>query len=89
MNNIAVLFCETIPDNLQDGVLYASMKYETAIHLCACGCKGQVVTPLHGDGWSFSMDAEGPTLHPSIGNQRWPCKSHYYVRNGKIEWLQS
>lgn len=72
---------------LQDGVLYVSRKYEIAIHNCACGCTTETVTPLvmaeNTDGWTLS---DGPTLHPSIGNQKLPCQSHYWVKDGKIVW---
>jgi hypothetical protein len=81
------LFLETMPDTLDEGVLYVSRKYETAIHLCACGCKGQTVTPLRDGHWTLTMDNNGPTLDPSIGNQHWPCGSHYLVREGIIVWI--
>ncbi len=72
-------------EDMKDGVLYVSEHFETAIHLCACGCRGQVVTPFkhfpNDTGWMLS---DGPTLSPSIGNQHWSCKSHYFVTNGKI-----
>ncbi|WP_348646553.1 DUF6527 family protein [Rhizobium leguminosarum] len=31
-------------------------------------------------------DPLGPSLRPSIGNWQRPCKSHYWVDRGKIEW---
>lgn len=75
---------------LQDGILYVSRKYEIAIHNCACGCKVETVTPLrmvdNTEGWVLTEDPNGPTLHPSIGNQKLPCQSHYWVKDGKIEW---
>lgn len=44
-------FVEYMPDELREGILYISMKYGTAIHLCACGnCGQQTVTPLDRDG---------------------------------------
>lgn len=80
-----------IPDDLKQGVLYISEKYGVAIHLCACGCGGQTVTPF-GDkhGWFLTRNPDGTvTLRPSIGN--WsgenPYHAHYYVTNNKIEWL--
>lgn len=78
---------ESISEQLQEGILYVSLKFELAIHLCACGCKGQAVTPIKGQdltGWIYREDPEGPTLSPSIGHQKWPCRSHYFVTNGKI-----
>jgi hypothetical protein len=25
-------------------------------------------------------------LHPSIGNWSFPCQSHYWIRNNRVEW---
>jgi hypothetical protein len=36
-------FVEFIPDKLEDGILYVSMHYATAVHLCLCGCGKEVV----------------------------------------------
>ena len=79
--------CEivTMPKDKKEGLLYVSRKYELAIHLCACGCRGEAVTPLDaGSGWILTQGPNGPTLRPSIGHQKWPCKSHYYITDGKI-----
>jgi hypothetical protein len=27
-----------------------------------------------------------PTLDPSVGSWQLPCQSHYFIRNGRIEW---
>ena len=32
----------------------------------------------------YREDSQGPTLSLSIGHQKWPCRSHYFVTNGKI-----
>ena len=81
-------FVEFIPEvkNMKDGILYVSLKYKTAIHLCACGCKNQTVTPLS-QGWTLTNDRNKMSLRPSIGNFQFPCKSHYYITNNLIEWL--
>jgi len=79
----------TMPERtkMQDGKLYVSKKYELAIHRCACGCGIETVTPIDKErGWTYMESPEGPTLHPSIGNQQLPCKSHYWVQGGKIVW---
>jgi len=73
---------ELVPKQLLPGILYHSEKYDTCIHLCACGCGNKTVTPLHGDGWKLT---EGPTLTPSIGNMK-VCGAHYQVIGEKIQW---
>jgi len=72
---------------MKDGILYLSREFETCIHLCACGCKSQTVTPLDPKrGWILTESFGKPTLRPSIGNQQMPCKSHYWVTEGEIVW---
>lgn len=83
---------ETMPPDalMEYGVIYVSLKFELAIHLCACGwCNNQTVTPFRDatSGWTYSEENGNVTLSPSIGNWNMQCHSHYYVRNGKIEWL--
>ena len=61
-------FVEFIPDELENGVLYVSVTYATAIHECCCGCGNEVVTPLAPNDWQLTFDGESITLFPSIGN---------------------
>lgn len=85
ISELKTIECEFIPDILENGFIYVSRKYQTAIHLCACGCGEHTVTPFNvSHGWTLTDDAAGITLNPSIGNQNFNCKSHYYVTNGKI-----
>lgn len=76
----------TMPVQLEPGVLYVSEEFETAAHLCACGCSSKVRTPLGPTEWQFTDHPLGPSLRPSIGNWQRPCKSHYWIDRGKIEW---
>jgi hypothetical protein len=78
-----------IPDKLKEGVLYISTNFKVAIHLCACGCGGQTVTPLGKDEWTLTDKGGIITLRPSIGNflGESPYHAHYYVTENKIEWL--
>lgn len=77
-------FVEYIPTVLEEGILYISMKYATAVHLCACGCRQKVVTPISPNAWSLLYDGEGITLSPSIGNYEQDCMSHYFIRRNRI-----
>lgn len=79
-------FIVTVPDDLEEGVLYVSMTYATAIHLCACGCREEVVTPISPNDWQLGYDGEDISLTPSIGNWRLPCRSHYWIRSGRVDW---
>jgi hypothetical protein len=79
-------FVEFIPKTLQSGVLYVSRKYQTASHLCCCGCGSKVVTPLKPGGWQLTTRRGNVTLNPSIGSWGLPCQSHYFIRGGRIVW---
>lgn len=80
-------YVEFVPDPLERGILYVSLPYRVAIHLCACGCGVQTVTPLDPKtGWSLKAVGNEISLYPSIGNQQ-ICGSHYWIKDSKIEWL--
>lgn len=73
-----------MPKTLETGILYVSEKYGTAAHLCACGCGAKIRTPIGPTDWKFENTSSGPTLFPSIGNWQQACRSHYWIRCGKI-----
>jgi Family of unknown function (DUF6527) len=79
-------FVEFVPEDLQSGVLYISIPYATASHLCASGCGQKVVTPIRPTDWTLMWDGENVSLYPSIGNWSLPCQSHYWIRHGTVEW---
>lgn len=80
------VFTKSIPALPEAETLYVSMEYQTAVHLCACGCGFKVVTPLGPHDWVLIFDGT-VTLRPSVGNGQLPCRSHYYIRNDLIDWL--
>ena len=75
------------PDLMEQGVLYVSIVYATAIHKCACGCGQQAVTPLSPDEWSLAYNGHTISLTPSIGNWGMECKSHYWIQGNRIIWV--
>lgn len=85
VSNLRTEEVQFIPNQLEEGVIYVSRKFGTAIHLCACGCGVQTVTPFEcPNGWELTAGRNGVTLRPSIGNQQFPCKSHYWVTDGAV-----
>jgi len=79
-------FVEHLPPELKAGVLYVSIPFATAGHLCCCGCGEQVITPLSPAQWRLTFDGESVSLSPSIGNWGFPCQSHYWIRRNKVDW---
>lgn len=81
-------FVEFVPEKLEPGVLYVSITYGTASHLCCCGCRREVVTPIARSGWKLTYDGETVSFSPSIGNWNLPCKSHYWISESRVEWAE-
>lgn len=79
-------FVTYIPEELDDGVVYASMQYRVAVHRCPCGCGDRVVTPLDPAQWALTYDGQSVSLAPSIGGGS--CNSHYYITRGRVRWYK-
>jgi Family of unknown function (DUF6527) len=77
---------EQIPKLLSDGVVYHNEEFQLAALLCACGC-GHRITLLVPDSHQVSSKGGLATVRPSIAVCDAPCKSHYFVTAGKVEWL--
>ncbi len=77
-------FVTNMPDRLDPGVLYISIEYATAAHLCCCGCGVEVVTPLTPTDWKMTFDGETISLWPSVGNWNDACRSHYVIERSRI-----
>ena len=46
----------------------------------------QGLVPLGPTEWSFTEQHGLPSLWPSIGNWQLPCRSHYVIAQGRINW---
>jgi hypothetical protein len=78
-----------MPKLLEPGILYVSEEFETAAHLCPCGCGEKIRTPLGPTEWSLTEGRNGPSLSPSIGNWHLPCRTHYWIRDGRVVWAKN
>lgn len=81
-----VLEVESFPRPLAAGVLYVSARFSAAAHTCACGCGREVITPLSPVQWQLECGPRGASLRPSIGNWNFPCRSHYWITDGRVKW---
>lgn len=82
-------FVTSAPPVLEQGVLYVSIEFTTALHLCLCGCGREVVTPLRPSGWRVTFDGQSVSIAPSIGNWSFPCRSHYWIDRDTVRWSNS
>ena len=86
---IKPVFVDNIPDKLEHGILYISKTHYTAIHLCACGCGLETVTPLSPENWTLINDNGLVSLKPSIGNTKGELPNyhaHYFIFSNRIIW---
>jgi Family of unknown function (DUF6527) len=91
MSRVSILrhvFVEHIPERLERGTIYVSIVYATVVHRCCCGCGEEVVTPLSPTDWRLEFDGESISLHPSIGNWSFPCRSHYWIEKNRVTWAR-
>ena len=77
-------FVQHIPRTLEPGVLYISIEFATAAHLCCCGCGEEVVTPFTPTDWRMTFDGETISLSPSIGNWNNACRSRYVIDRSQV-----
>ncbi len=82
----------TKPKEMKEGVLYVMPHYHLVVHRCMCGCGEEVITAIDDNGgktpgyWGWSENGGTVSLHPSVGNFQFKCRSHYFLKNGKVQW---
>ena len=86
VNRLEHRFVASVPEQIDPGLLYISLDFATMMHLCACGCGREVVTPLSPKDWRMTYDGQSVSVHPSVGSWSLPCRSHYVIKRGKIRW---
>jgi hypothetical protein len=86
ITSLAHEFVDELPDQSEEGVLYISMPFATVMHLCCCGCRNKVYTPLRPNRWRLSFDGDTVTLLPSVGNWNFACRSHYWIIRSRVRW---
>ena len=80
------LAVDRIPKELRPGVVYHDAEFQLGALLCACGC-GHRVDLLVPDSHQISSSDGFATVRPSIAVCDAPCKSHYVISAGQVEWL--
>ncbi|MFA6417249.1 MAG: DUF6527 family protein [Patescibacteria group bacterium] len=79
-------FVKNIPDKIEEGVVYISIEYATAIHKCFCGCGNEVVTPFSPTDWELIFNGKTISIYPSVGNWNFDCRSHYWITSNQVKW---
>lgn len=84
-------------DALEEGVLYVvegAQQEQTVLYTCPCGCGSIVDIPYYKSGeqkeqfpsWAYRETGGKVTLSPSISSTGFPCRSHYFIRDNRIDW---
>lgn len=88
-------WCEDPPDLPRPGRVYLVGDRAdpwSAAMACPCGCGALIqLSLLRQDrpSWTAAVAADGAvTLHPSVWRVR-DCRSHFFLRQGRIVWAQS
>ncbi|MER9102653.1 DUF6527 family protein [Mesorhizobium sp. M0848] len=77
---------DRIPTDMRESVVYHTEEFELAGLLCACGC-GHRITLLVPDSHQVWGEGGFATIRPSVGVFDAPCKSHYVISAGDVQWL--
>ena len=76
-------FVTEVPAELESNVVFVSIPYATAVHLCP-GCERKVVTPFAPGSWHLIFNGETVSIYPSIRNRAHTCRSHYWISHDRI-----
>lgn len=79
-------FVDSIPERMDNGIVYVSIPFDMAAHRCCCGCGNEVFTPLAPHRWRVTYDGATISLADSIGNWSFPCQSHYFITRNEVLW---
>ena len=89
------VYSEDVPDTIDEGILYligTDNYYWQAIMKCPCGCNNNLHMNMIEDYdpyWTYKISSENKiSLSPSV-DRMIGCKSHFFLRNGKIIWAMS
>ena len=92
-SNFRLSIVSELPEFPNNKVLYVEGNeklgdYWYALLKCPCGCEENIMLNLMDDAkpcWKVSIDNSDFSISPSIWRIK-NCKSHFWLRNGKIIW---
>lgn len=92
---ISVQYIEDDPERLMQRVIYLVGNKAhpwKAVILCPCGCAATIELNLAPPGpplWQIAFSGKSRiTIHPSIWRKT-GCCSHFWIREGNVEWCDS
>ena len=92
-DRLRTVHVEELPNRLESGTLYVLGEgpYRWSVALqCPCRCRDVIQLNLLAEAeprWKLTLHGDDTvTLYPSIWRQK-GCRSHFFIRRGKIEWF--
>jgi hypothetical protein len=82
---------EDLPDDIKKKTLYIIGTKEEPWQVelfCPCGCEDKIVLPTNDTmkpRWYLEVKKGKPSLSPSIFRSK-GCKSHFFLREGYVDW---
>jgi hypothetical protein len=78
-------YVANLPEQLEEGVFYICEEFDATAHKCCCGCGEEVYNKLGPAKWQLTKEHDGTvSLHPSVGNWKYACRSHYWIANNRV-----
>lgn len=94
VRRIHIFPSDSLPDTLpeRDLILAREDDEDWCVGMkCPCGCGDVIELLIVSEArprWDITIDRHGrPSLFPSVWKKS-GCRSHFWVRNGKIEWCK-
>lgn len=87
----SIRYCEDVPDNVKPYVIYVigeNKCYWMALFKCPCGCDDEINLNLLDNtspSWEIDHNVDEPSISPSIRRIK-KCKSHFFIKRGKVVW---
>jgi len=86
----SLIFSNEVPVELGDNIIYICDENQAWImsFKCPCGCDNDVHLNLLNDAnpkWIYKITNSKLTVFPSI-DRVCRCRSHFWIRKGKIHW---
>lgn len=78
-------YVSNLPEQLEEGFFYICEDFAATSHKCCCGCGEDVYNKLGPAKWQLTKEPDGSiSLHPSVGNWKYACRSHYWIQNNHV-----
>lgn len=86
---------EEFPDSIKENTIYIigqKLSPWVLSFFCPCGCKSIIQLNLLKEAdpnWKYRITVQNKiTISPSI-RRTFGCKSHFFIRNSKVEWAKN